>query len=88
MTKTIGNRIKNLRQGLKINQMQLAELLNVDQSHISHFENGRYEPNLKQLMKLKYVLNTEYDYLIEGKEHEKTPEKPENLGTKWENLHL
>lgn len=91
-TTNIGERIKSLRIKLNLSQAQLAELLEVDQSHISHFEVGRYEPNLKQLTKLRYILATDYDYLIEGKrpksEPEKEHEKPENLGEKWKNLKL
>lgn len=90
--KNIGDRIKSLRIKLNLSQAKLAEFLEVDQSHISHFENGRYEPNLKQLVKLRYVLGADYDYLIEGKkpknQHEKESEKSENLGEKWKNLKL
>jgi len=72
----IGNRIKLLRKLQGMNQIELSELLNVSQANISRLESGMFEPNLFQLMILKRVLKTNYDYLIEAKiQSEKKSEK-------------
>ncbi len=62
----IGNRIKKARLDKGLSQAQLAALLDVDQSFVSHLENGRNEPDINKLMKLKHILGTTYSYLIEG----------------------
>jgi len=72
----IGNRIKVLRKLQGMNQIELSELLNVSQANVSRLESGMFEPNLFQLMILKRVLKTNYDYLIEAKiQSEKKSEK-------------
>jgi transcriptional regulator with XRE-family HTH domain len=72
----IGNRIKLLRKLQGMNQIELSELLNVSQANVSRLESGMFEPNLFQLMILKRVLKTNYDYLIEAKiQSEKKSEK-------------
>lgn len=62
----IGSRIKKLRQKKGMSQADLALYLDVNQTQISHLENNRYEPGIRQLKILKRVLETTYDYLLDG----------------------
>lgn len=62
----IGIRVKKLRIEKGFSQDELASLLNISQSNISRLEIGELEPNMFHLAMLKRLLNTNYDYLIEG----------------------
>lgn len=68
----IGIRVKKLRIEKGFSQEELAKLLNISQSNISRLEMGELEPNMFHLAMLKRLLNTTYDYLIEGKNTPKT----------------
>jgi transcriptional regulator with XRE-family HTH domain len=51
----------------KLSQTQLGDLLDCSKQTISHWENGRYEPNIGQLQKLCDVLDCSADWLIMGR---------------------
>lgn len=57
--------LKNLRLFNNLTQQGLADKLGVSFKTISHWESGYSEPNLQLLIKLKQVLNTTFDELLE-----------------------
>lgn len=56
--------IKKMRLKRGLTQKQLAELLGVNQSHISRWEAGTYQPSATTLKKMADVLNCHIDDLI------------------------
>jgi transcriptional regulator with XRE-family HTH domain len=57
------NRIKQLREELKITQMQLAEKLNKTQQTISLYEKGINEPDLDGYILLAKLFNCSVEYV-------------------------
>lgn len=57
--------LKNLRKAVGLSQTQLADMLNVSNRTVSHWEHGISEPSLSQLKELKVILRAEYDDLLE-----------------------
>lgn len=57
-------RLKELRSELGLTQAKLAELLFVDRTTVSDWENRGKEPNYSTLIKLVKILNTTADYLL------------------------
>lgn len=77
--KAIGLKIKERRQMQDITQEYIANLLDVNPSHISNIECGRANPSLTVLVKIANILQCSVDYFISGeytykidKEKEKT----------------
>ena len=64
--KTIGLKIKERRQILGITQEYIANLLDVNPSHISNIERGRANPSLTALVKIANILKCSVDYFISG----------------------
>jgi len=64
---TIGDRIKRLRTGAQINQIELAKCAGCSRSAITCWENNEKLPGSKYLMSLANCLNTSVDYLLAGK---------------------
>ena len=60
----IAARLRERRKVLKLNQEELAALLNITQSQISRYERGENEPSGEQLVALAHILNTSTDYLL------------------------
>lgn len=58
------NRIKELRKIKGINQIELANLLDVSQQTISTYENGNRDPDVSTLRVLSKLFNVSIDYLI------------------------
>lgn len=61
------NRIKELRLEKGFRQIDLAEKIGVLQSTISHWENGKVEPDTESLMKMADIFGTTVDCVIGGK---------------------
>lgn len=68
---TLGSRIKELRQSLKLSQVELAQRLHCTQAALSQYESGNREPGLQELVQIALELNTSTDYLL-GITHIKT----------------
>jgi len=51
-----------MQKGIK--QAELAAYLNVGQNTLSNWENGVYEPDLNNLIKLADYFNTNIDYIL------------------------
>lgn len=64
--KTIGSKIRERRKSQGITQEQVANLLNVNPSHISNIECGRANPSLTALIKIADILQCSVDYFIYG----------------------
>jgi len=58
------NRIKQLRKEIGWNQKELAEKLNISDSTLSNWENGRFEPGQKNLFALAEAFGVPIDYLL------------------------
>lgn len=48
----IGKLIKKYREKSKLSQLELSAMLEVEQSNICNWENGKYCPTLQNLIKL------------------------------------
>lgn len=46
------NRLKKLRENAGITQKQLADSLNVTQTAVNYWENGKREPNIEMIQKI------------------------------------
>ena len=57
--------LKSLRLFNNLTQQALANRLGVSFKTISHWESGYSEPSLQLLVKLKQVLNTSFEELLE-----------------------
>ena len=64
--KAIGLNIKERRQQLGITQEHIANVLEVNPSHISNIECGRTNPSLTALVKIANILECSVDYFISG----------------------
>lgn len=62
--KTIGLRIKERRQSMGITQEHIANILDVNPSHVSNVECGRANPSLTALVKIANVLQCSVDFFI------------------------
>lgn len=57
-------RLKQLRENLGITQNELAKMLNLTQSTIAYYENGRKMPTLENAIIITKLFNTSLDYLV------------------------
>ena len=83
MATTINDRIRILLHFKKLTATQLAEILDVQRSGISHVLSGRNKPSLDFVMKIVQAFpDVSYDWLISGKgdlsESEKRQKEEEN----------
>ena len=56
--------LRLLRKNAKLTQRELAEKFNIAEPTYSHYENGRYEPNIETLIKLADFFGCSIDYLL------------------------
>ena len=54
--KELGERLRRLRESVKLSQVKMAELLGVKQSSINRYEQGQSAPSLETLVSLDYLL--------------------------------
>ncbi len=64
--------LKILRKQRKLNQQKIAMDLNMSREAISHYENGRRNPDVQMLKLLSGYLNVSIDFLINGEEYKNT----------------
>lgn len=72
------NRIKQLREELKISQSELGKKLNKTQQQISLYENGTNELDLDGYLILSKLFNCSIEY-IAGKSDIRNPEELKNI---------
>ena len=65
---SLGQRIRERRQVLKLTQQQLAQALRLTPQHLSAVEQDKRAPSLNTLAKLAEELGVSIDYLITGQE--------------------
>ena len=58
------NRIRELRKQKKITQKELAGHLEIADSTLSYWEQGRYEPDINALRQLSKFFNVSIDYIV------------------------
>ena len=61
---SLGNKIRERRNFLKVTQENLANDINVSASFISDIENGRRKMSLETMIKISIALKTSLDYFI------------------------
>lgn len=62
--KSVGERIKNSRISKNMTQDKLAELIDINPSHLSNIEKGKTKMSTETLAKIARSLNTSIDYLL------------------------
>ena len=72
-----GKKIKELRKKRNYTQAQLAEIVNVDDKHISCIESGKNFPSADLIYRLSYALGVEVKDLFEFYYHQ-TPQNLKN----------
>jgi transcriptional regulator with XRE-family HTH domain len=65
---TLGQRIRQKREFLKLTQKQLADALGLTPQHISAIEQDQRLPSINSLAKFAEELGVNIDYLVTGKE--------------------
>lgn len=63
-SKTIGERIKEKREEMGLNQKELAKQLNITPSAVNQYEKGEKTPSTEKLVKLAKILGVSSDYLL------------------------
>lgn len=63
--------LKAIRKQKKLNQLKVALDLNISREALSHYENGKRNPDIEMLRRLSDYFNVSIDFLINGKEFEK-----------------
>lgn len=58
------NRIKSLREDLKLSQEELANKLNLSKGIISLYEQEKRKPSLEILIQLSEIFNVSIDYIL------------------------
>ncbi len=64
--------LKQIRTERRLTQVKVAMDLNISREALSHYENGKREPSIDLLIKMSRYFNVSIDYLIKGKEFEKS----------------
>lgn len=69
----IGERIKEIRENMGLNQAQFADKLGLSgPSAISKYEKGQREPEVRLLVKISFLGNKSLNWLITGEEESKS----------------
>ncbi|MBG9830016.1 helix-turn-helix transcriptional regulator [Bacillus wiedmannii] len=64
MTETIGSRIKEVRNSLKMKQLELADAVGVNYTMISLYESNKREPSRETVENIARVTNVSADYIM------------------------
>ena len=59
----IGKRLRALREGIRLTQVQMAQILGVQQSRINRFETGQSTPSPDVFLKYADYFDVSMDYL-------------------------
>lgn len=79
---TFSKRLKNLRKDRRLTQKQLGELLFVDDTSISKYENEKAMPENELLQRIADFFSVSVDYLLCRDENPNTISSPETLSKK------
>lgn len=61
---TLGDRLRELRNKLNLEQKELAKYLNVHKGTVSNWENNKRSPDKEMLSKIASYFNVTTDYLL------------------------
>lgn len=75
----IGQRIRTFRKKKGYSQMQLAELLNISTTHMSHIETGTTKLSLPVLVDISRVLEVSTDELLFGPAEQRNAETRDEI---------
>ena len=64
MKLTFGDKIKNLREDLDINQTELGKRINMTQRKISYIECNKSEPSIDDIIAFAKFFRVSSDYLL------------------------
>ena len=62
--KAFGEKIKDLREGLGINQTELGKRVNMTQRKVSYIECGKCEPSIEDIIAFCNYFEISADYLL------------------------
>jgi len=65
MGRSVGDKIKELRQKYGLSQTKLAEIAELSPAAISQFEKGVRKPSFEAIQKLANALNVSADYFLD-----------------------
>lgn len=63
----IGERIKNARKTLQLQQKEMADALGVSASHLSEIESGKANPNADVILKISETYDISVEFIIRGR---------------------
>lgn len=64
MQLSLGEKIRNLREDMDLNQTQLGEAIHMTQRKISYIECGKYEPSIDDIIAFCRYFKVSADYLL------------------------
>ena len=65
MKLSFGEKIRNLREDMDMNQTQLGNAVHMTQRKVSYIECGRYEPSLEDIIAFCHFFHVSADYLLD-----------------------
>ena len=78
MDLSFGEKIKNLREDLDLNQTQLGKAIGATQRKISYLECNKYEPSIADIIALCNFFKVSADYLLGIPTNYHNPNKVQN----------
>lgn len=78
---TIGQRVKAVRQELKLSQEQFGQIFNAGKSYISAVENDKSKLSVDNLVKLLLNYDVNINYILGGKGEMFNPPEYEDIKT-------
>ena len=88
----IGKRLRGLREGVRLTQVQMAQILGVQQSRINRFETGQSTPSPEVFLKYADYFDVSMDYLYcrtdepRGKLYDYQPERLKGMNIQNQEL--
>ena len=64
MQLSFGEKIRNLREDMDLNQTQLGNAVHMTQRKISYIECGKYEPSVDDIIAFCHFFKVSSDYLL------------------------
>lgn len=64
MKLSLGEKIRNLREDMDLNQTQLGNAVNMTQRKISYIECGKFEPSVDDIVAFCHFFHVSADYLL------------------------